>query len=213
MKYIVTLIISTFFFYGTAQENMEGKNWNVIYSPSAFINDFPGIQIGIERKIKKFAVELEAAYLSNVFDIEQEFVNQRGFRDGYRIKLGVKYKLYDAMSINIIGFYRKTYHDEIETFSMFSGAYFQEIEFSREKSLIGPTLGCTYYKKIWKNISIELGGSTGIGRITVTQSGIPEYAEELESFDNRGTLLDGFDNPGVFQYPIISGQAKIKYNF
>ncbi len=207
MKYIYTIFLSTVFYFCSAQEILDpSKKWSLTFSPSAFVNEFPGIQFGIERKIKRFAIEIEGAYLTD------KLSDTRMFTNGYRVKLGIKYSLYNALNINLIGFYRQTYHDESETFSMFSGAYFQEIAFQREKRMIGPTLGCTYKKNLWKNLSIEVGGSTGLGSIKVTQADIPEFAEQITSL-NDALFFNEFNEPGTFRYLILSGQAKIKYNF
>jgi len=85
--FAITLSISL-----TAQRNSRMANdsisdWSITFSPSAFVNEFSGIQFGLEKRFnERWATELEFAYIfPQVISPTDDEVQ----KEGYRAKLGV----------------------------------------------------------------------------------------------------------------------------
>ena len=171
-------------------------------SPSAFINIYPGIQMGIEKGIyPNFNIELEGAYLFPVSS------NSDLSRHGYRIKLGLKYFVSNESSLNFILFYRRVFHDRVDDFSRFNDAFFQTFEYQKSKLLIGPTIGTTNHISLSEKIMMEVGASAGIGRYKVTNQGVPVDARIANDFG----LFSWYENEGNYNFIILSMQVKFKF--
>ena len=178
------------------------RGWTFNISPSALVNIYPGIQVGIESGIKSIGyLEFEGAYLIPV----QNTANSK--RSGVRFKLGYKIPHSKKWSTNLILFYRHTFHDRRENFSRFDGLFQEYIEFKKSKRLIGPSLGFSGTSSVNKNSYTEYGFSVGMGQYKVVNQDVPSDAKQRSGI----RLFRIYEDPGTYWFPILSIQVKYKF--
>ena len=185
------------------QEELDsGKNFRFSVSPSAFINVYPGLQVGVEKKVfGKDFVELEVAYL---FPVK----NNLDFRtSGYRLKAGYKVQnLVPDLRTTFIFFYRQTSADRIEDFSRFDDLFFQQIDFRKTKRLLGFTVGLLKELE-YDGWQMQFGFSAGPGRYTVTDKDVPVQSEQVSGIP----VFSVYELEGTYFFPIISIQWKLLF--
>ncbi len=181
------------------------SDWCITFSPSALVNEFSGLQFGVEKRLSpRWLTELEIAYIfpqdisSNVEELSKE---------GYRVKLGFKRQRYKNLHFLWNFYFRRTQHNYRSTFNRFGGLFRQIIDYSGTKTLIGPTFGCAWDLPFGKRFRVELGASTGFGIYIRSQEDLPIDTDEF--FFGGGDWFS-FSNSGEDLYPILALHAKFK---
>lgn len=192
-------------FLGSAQEKIKKqRSLRFSFSPSAIVNIYPGIQVGLDKRISALSfLELEGAYLPPVRD------NQNDIRDGYRIKLGFKKYASEKKDhmLSVILFHRKTLSDRSEEFSRFDDAYFQRYDFTKTKTLYGLTLGYLRALELF-NTPFQIGLSVGPGLYIISDGDtIPEDAVQWTGVP----LFSIYERERRAFYPVTSVQAKFLF--
>jgi len=205
VKYIFIIIIGLFCITSHGQEDINpDKPWSFVFSPSAFFNQYPAAQFGLERKIKNFAVEVEGAYFFPRFN-NFESIN------GYRLKLGLKQSISRFLNINLIFFYRDTEHEYLADYSFGEWDYFQQVTIESAKQKFATTIGATYKLGITDWLTIEAGVSLGYAFYFIDSEGFPTTGEKVSYITNLlGEDVERVDN---YSQAFVSHQVKIKYNF
>lgn len=185
------------------QEELDStKSFRFSVSPSAFINVYPGLQVGVEKKVfSRDYLELEVAYL---FPVK----NNSDFRtSGYRIKAGYKVQnLVPDLRTTFIFFYRQTSGDRVEDFSRFDDLFFQQVDFRKTKSLIGFTVGLLKELE-YDDWQMQFGFSAGPGRYIVADKDVPVESEQISGIP----VFSVYELEGTYFFPIISVQWKLLF--
>ncbi len=182
------------------RENVLYNGWGITYSPSAIANVFTGVQFGVEKLLdtNQF-LEFEAAYL----------LKTRGgselYKSGYRFKLGYKFIKEQNVLISTVIYFRKTFHQHKEEVIRQS-EFIEEIEYSKTKTLIGPTMGIGRSSYLSKRLSLENSIIFGPGFYKVRVYNFPDDAEQI-----RERLFQGYSDEGNYSYPIIGFSLKLVY--
>lgn len=205
--FLVAFLLGTL---GHAQlDSIYTEKTLVTFSPSAFLNLFPGVQVGLERFIAEDkTIEFEFARLLST----NQQTNLRGnqsprleTKNGIRIKLGYK-KFISSRGIFLATlYYRDTKHDFNEWVFRDEGRFEQLIDYSSTKRLLGPTLGLGLSNKLKNSFYIETAINAGLGLYQVRLSEIPEGV-----FLNEQTF-ELYHRTGDNLYPIIGFSLKLKY--
>lgn len=188
-------------------------NWSITFSPSALLNQFSGIQFGIEKRFSnRWAAELEYAYIFPQ-DIPGLFFdnNDELQKSGFRGKLGVKRRRHKGLHFLFTLYLRRTVHDMRTNFSRFDGAFNEVIDYQTTKTLIGPAFGISWELPFGKRIIFDLGGSTGFGNYRVRRSELPSDAVEFNDLFADEDFGGGFNGDGDNLYPILALHVKIKF--
>ncbi len=181
---------------------------SVTVSPSAIFNTFPGIQVGVERKINDYLLELEFAYISS------ELFGGVMPRTGYRNKLSLKYILHNdpdpnkpRSSLNFIAFHRFT--NTIITEDHFLGSFFRQFTYDRGQRVFGLAAGISSHTRVFNRFDFEIGFAGGPGLIRVQNNDEEIPANSFaDASDDRFAI---YRDDGVYFYPILSFQLKLKY--
>lgn len=188
----------------TSQDSIS-YGWNITFSPSAFVNTFSGIQFGLERDFKNNSLlELEAAY------IPKQTSSRELYKNGHRIKLG--YKKYLGKNLVIAGtlYYRRTRHEFVKEEVLRHGAFFQEIDYHKTKTLIGPTIGYGYFWPLGSSrFGLELIFNFGIGFYAVRNF---DYPADAEDFSEGRLYTNGYHAEDNYAYTIYGTSVKLKYS-
>jgi len=181
----------------------------ITFSPSAFLNVFPGIQFGIEKFIgAEETIEFEVARLLTVDFESSERQNENTrfeTKNGVRFKFGYKKFLSTRGIFLATLYYRKTNHDFEEWVFIDQGRFEQLINYSSTKRLLGPTIGFGLTNKLKNSFYIETAVNLGIGSYEVQQTGVPDGV----ILNDR--IFEGYHRSGDYYYPIIGLSLKIKY--
>jgi len=181
----------------------------VTFSPSAFINFFPGVQFGIEQFVADDkTIEFEFARLLRINQEANTNGNQLPRleeKNGFRMKLGFK-KFISRRAIFLATlYYRNTKHDFEEWVFRDGGSFEQLINYKTTKSLLGPTVGLGLSNKLKNSFYIETAINLGLGLYQVRQSELPDGV----FLDGR--FLEGYHRTGEYAYPILGLSLKFKY--
>jgi len=197
--WVFAFLLLPFICSGQAEQDLL-KRYRFTVSPSAFVNTYPGLQLGVERRMfSEDYLELEIAYL---FPVKNNFDYRTS---GYRLKAGYKVQnLIPDLRTTFIFFFRKTQADRLEDFSRFDGLFFQQIPFVKSKTLVGFTIGLLKEIQMGK-VNMQFGASGGPGRYLVRDQGIPENSEQFSGIP----IFDLYEREGNYFFPIISVQWKI----
>ena len=182
------------------RENLHFNGWALTYSPSAFLNNFPGIQFGVEKSISQNNfLEFEAAYLYKIRGTTELS------KTGYRFKLGYKLVSRENFLFSTVLYFRKTFHQHREEV-LRQDEFLQEIEYRKTKTLIGPTIGIGRTNDLADRLHLETSLLFGPGLYKVRVYDYPEDAEEI-----REGFFGGYRNEGNYYYPIIGFSLKLVY--
>ncbi len=214
LKAILYLILFIPFLCHAQSDKEQLTMWDykdyisVTVSPSAIFNTFPGIQVGVERKIHDYLLEFEFAYISS------ELFGSVRSRTGYRNKLSLKYIFQTDPdpnrprgSLNFIAFHR--YTSTVIKEDHFLGTFFRQFSYDREQRVIGLAAGISSHTRIFNRFDFELGIAGGPGLINVHNNDdeLPPNSF-TEASDDRFAV---YNQDGLYFYPILSFQLKLKY--
>ncbi len=184
------------FHYQDQNSNINGLKIGI--TPSALVNVYPGIQLNVTYGWnEKFQIENEWAYLIKI-DPKTE-----GFRTRFLLKYYVHSRLFVAMGYH----HRKTSSNRIETFSRFNNSFNQIIEYKLEKVMNGIPLMIGTTGDISTKISYDLAFGFGIGKILVTEPGVPEDAELV----NDTSVFEPYSTSGKYNFPLLIANFKVQY--
>lgn len=186
-------------------------DWSITFSPSAFLNEFAGIQFGVEKRFsQKWATELEYAYIfpQGPGALFGDDTSPEIKKKGFRLKLGIKKRAGKNFHLLLTLYLRKTLHDHSDTFSRFGGQFEQILDYQVTKTLIGPALGFVWDKPLGQKFGFELGGSSGIGNYNRKSTELPADVESLIIGEG---FVPGFSNNGDDLYPILAFHMKLKF--
>ena len=211
MRVIFFIVCFALSFACSAQIDTVRTNKVLItFSPSAFINLAPGVQLGIEKYISHdMTIELEGARLLTTTFTSN---NSRGndaprmeVKNGTRIKLGFK-KYFSERGIFLATLYfRKTNHDFEEWIFQEEQNFSQLINYKSTKTLIGPTIGIGLSSILRNSFHLETAINIGLGTYEVRQSEVPEGITPEVIWGNI------YHSTGDYVYPIIGLSLKFKY--
>jgi len=202
---VLLLVISMSNVHSQVTLDSIAHGWNITFSPSAFVNTFSGIQFGLERDFSNNSfLELEFAH------IPKQSSNIELYKAGKRVKLGYKKYLGNNVIMAFTLFYRKTEHEFEKQEVLRHGAFYQEIDYYKTKTLIGPTFGYGYLWPIGTSrFSFEMIFNYGIGFYAVRNFDFPTDAED---FSEGRFLSNGYHAEGNYAYFILGTSLKLKYN-
>ncbi len=183
------------------------RNWGITWSYSALLNEYPGLQFGIEKRLGKHTMlQSELAYL---YQIDTDFY-PHAFK-GFRFKNGIKYmKMEHQGYLNtrwyVVAnlFIRYTSENKTEDLRRLDGAYFERLSYTRTRFLIGPAVGFGTEQYSLDRFIIQTGFSFGYGYMKVVADGLPDDANP-----GRTRVFEEYDRTGNHLYPIFSLSAKI----
>lgn len=200
MKLNLTLIFLFCVLILQAQsDSIYQERWYITYSPSALLNAFPAMQVGVEKRIdERRTWEVELAKMLNPYETETRS------QDGFRLKLGYKRRRDTKRLLLTTLYIRHTIIDAEEWVSRFDNLYEEKIQHRKSKTMIGPTFGWGSVYNLWGAVKFEFAMNLGLGLYKVS-SDLPSDVQAIESF------FDIYENPGNYIYPIIGISTKVKF--
>ncbi len=192
----------------SAQDTLaHRRDWGITWSYSALLNEYPGLQFGIEKRLGKYTMlQSDLAYL---YQIDTEFY-PHDFQ-GFRIKNGIKYMNMEHQGYLNIRWYvvanlliRYTSENKTEDLRRLDGAFFQRLSYTRSRFLIGPAIGFGTEQYSLDRFIIQTGFSFGYGYMKVVADGLPDDANP-----GRTRVFQEHDRTGNHLYPIFSLSTKI----
>ncbi len=188
----------------SAQEDdsLNTKKWAITFSPSAFLNNLSGVQFGIEKTLNdRNSIELEGAR------IFRQPANVALYKEGYRVKLGFKRRFSEKTIFLSTIYFRKSNHHYNDWVWRFNNTFFQRINYTKERTLIGPTLGIGFIETDWNPFHFEFAVNLGVGIYYVRNKDVPEDVEEVPP------TWAFYHDPNNYPFPIIGISMKLKYAF
>ncbi len=176
------------------------------FSPSAFLNTYPGLQLSIDKGVRSvpqfnFTLEVASIFRFNTF-------GERRMR-GYRIKPGLEWLLARVEPVGVsLGFYwdlRQTIWKRVEYVSHWDEQYREYADISRTTVLSGGLFGLNLVVHPTPRLMIEGGFALGLGFYTVTDEPKEGYRSQ-----RTGNIFLSLDD-GNYSFPLMSFNLNFSY--
>jgi len=191
----------------TLTANDGGQELNVYrhyitWSPSAFFNATPGVQIGYEYSLNRnFAAIVDGGYLTS----------PQSQREGYRLRLELRYYTEHNLILGLEGVRKQTLTSARQWLDV--GTHSMLLDFTGVRKLTYGAFKMGYVSSITGNdqVAIEVTGSLGLGTYDVSTRDLPDgMMVDRAPFQNFAPWSSSFrDRRGIV--PLAAIGIKIKF--